>query len=233
MWLGFPPLPLAIHHLCWEAAGSHVAVKYLFSQIKLYLNSSHLLSVHQHSDLVHTLHRSSAGWTAFPSSLLTSFHMSECTAPPPPPHHTTITTATTAAIYCHFPPSHSIIFHYIPSLTLWSRVPRSSSCQLKCHPCSPRVHYPSKNKTHSCWLRHFIVWMCLSMSSSPHFMHFVLDTVLCCIKTIMGMLSGHQIWFVPQRWDPRERGHTHTNTYTASTISGCCWTVGTFLCPCV
>lgn len=55
MWWEFPPLQLTINHLHREAAHSYASMKYLFSQIKLYLNSSHLLSVHQHSDLVHTL----------------------------------------------------------------------------------------------------------------------------------------------------------------------------------
>lgn len=52
-------------------------------------------------------------------------------------HHCMHLLHTHHSYYHHFPPSHSIIFHYISLLTLWCWVPRSSSSQLKCHPCSP------------------------------------------------------------------------------------------------
>lgn len=105
---------------------SHVAAQYLFCHTGLDLNPPRLPV--SSSTLEFCQHAFSP--VQPPDSIFIKFpHMipRECTAPPPLHQH---------CYYCHFPPSHSIIFHYIPLLTLWSWVPRSCSCWLKCQPCS-------------------------------------------------------------------------------------------------
>lgn len=97
------------HHCSWPSiisAGSCAAVKYLFSQIKSDLNSSRLLSVHQHSDLVHTHFHPSSGlyfhWVS-------SHHFPWVSA-----QHILYSTATITDIFYHHIQSYSITSHCWP-----------------------------------------------------------------------------------------------------------------------
>lgn len=138
--------------------------------------------------------------------------------------HLTITAIT--AIFLHHIQSYSITSHCWPC-EAGCHVPLRASWNVTHVPLW--VHYPSKIKTHSCWHRHFIVWICLSISPSPlayiphSFLSLLsltccrelLDTYCAALKTMTDMLSGHQIWFVPER-PMGKRGRTHTHTHAQS-----------------